>query len=96
VPPDPVITGPTTVYEGETVHLTCTTPDSSRDIIWSRGDGTMGDSMNLDELPFEQEGLRSRSTLSIKNITMDLGGMYVCRVGLTMGTFEVLVTRELV
>ena len=86
-PPDPVITvnplsGP---YEsGSDIALTCTSPDGSRPIEWTKRDGPV-----LEAPVFEINGVNLMSMLTIKNARESNTGTYVCTVGLTNTEVEI-------
>ena len=78
VPPDPVITGPTSdVWENNDVVLFCTSPDNQM-IEW------FGVAIN-ESGTFEITGNMFNSTLTIHNARIEHSGIYVCRVGGTVG-----------
>ena len=86
-PPEPVITinplsGP---YEsGSDIALTCTSPDGSRPIEW-----TKRDSPALEAPVFEITGVNLVSTLTIKDARESNTGTYICTVGLTKTEVEI-------
>ena len=86
-PPEPVITinplsGP---YEsGSDIALTCTSPDGSRPIEW-----TKRDSPALEAPLFEITGVNLVSTLTIKDARESNTGTYICTVGLTKTEVEI-------
>ena len=86
-PPDPVITvnplsGP---YEsGSDIVLTCTSPDGSRPIEWTKRDGPA-----LEAPVFEINGVNLVSMLTIKDAQESNTGTYICTVGLTNTEVEI-------
>ena len=80
--PDPVITGPMgDIWENNNVMLLCTSPVNNM-IQWSRRD-----SIALNAPVFEITGNMFNSTLTIRNVRIEHSGVYVCRVGQSMGFF---------
>ena len=82
VPPAPVIVSHPAVegiIEGDTVLLTCTSPDLSRPIVWSEK------TRNIDLYPptFVRTlaGTVGTSNLTIHNIGVEHNGVYECQVG---------------
>ena len=82
--PDPVISGPSDpVAEGVNVVLTCVSPNN-KPIEWSRQDN-----MPISRPVFVFDNtLLFTSTLTIMDIRYANRGVYVCRVGQEMGTFD--------
>ena len=85
--PDPVISGPSDpVAEGVNVVLTCVSPNN-KPIEWSRQDN-----MPISRPVFVFDNtLLLTSTLTIMDIKYANRGVYVCRVGQGMGTFDLRV-----
>ena len=86
-PPDPVITinplsGP---YEsGSDITFTCTSPDGSRPIKWTKRDSPV-----LVAPVFEINGVNLVSILTIKDAQESNTGTYICTVGLTKTEVEI-------
>ena len=89
VPPDPVLTGPPeTIMEGEPFELTCTSPDTSKPIVWQ----LMGSTDPLPNPPAsEQDGMFGTSTLRVRSALVSDSGEYLCQVGDTESSFTVTV-----
>ena len=85
MPPIPTVSGPeSTIFAGKSFTLNCMSPDTTRPIMWSLMGTTITPGTNAEIM-----GQFGTSVLTVTNVQLENGGMYMCHVGRTVQNFLV-------